>query len=155
MTELTCCACTTQRLCKRLLETRGHADVTLANDGDSALRLLMASYEPPAKAFDLCLMDMSMPVMDGLQATRQFRAFERRTRPSGERLPVVALSANVFDEAIEDCRAAGMDGFVPSACPRCAIVSLPALTRLYHCTGTEPLRIDMLRATLASTDIVI
>ena len=130
--RLTRCVRAPQRLCKRLLETRGHADVTLADDGDAALRLLVASYEPQAEPFDLCLMDMSMPVMDGLQATKQFRAFERRSRPSEERLPVIALSANVFDEAIEDCRAAGMDGFVP-----------------------KPLRIDMLRATLASTNIVI
>ena len=50
------------------------------------------------------------------------------TRPPSALLP--ALSANVFDEAIQDCKAAGMDGFVP-----------------------KPLRIDMLRAALASTDI--
>ena len=107
-------------------------DVTLADDGDVALRVLIASYDPPAAPFDLCLMDMCMPRLDGLQATRQFRAFERRSRPSGERLPVVALSANVFDEAIQDCRAAGMDGFVP-----------------------KPLRIDMLRAALASSSIAL
>ena len=122
----------TQRLCKRLLESRGSMAVTLADDGDVALRLLIASYEPPAVPFDLCLMDMCMPVLDGLQATKQFRAFERRCRPAGERLPVVALSANVFDEAIQECRAAGMDGFVP-----------------------KPLRIDMLRAALATTHISI
>jgi len=142
------------RLCKRLLEMRGNMVVTLADDGDVALRVLIDSYDPPALPFDLCLMDMCMPRLDGLQATKQFRAFERRSRPAGERLPVVgactlrvsrnrlrlltcppsallpALSANVFDEAIQDCKAAGMDGFVP-----------------------KPLRIDMLRSALASTAI--
>jgi CheY-like chemotaxis protein len=52
-----------------------------------------------------------MPRMDGLAATRAFRAWERRERPPpARRLPIVALSANVFDEQIAECTAAGMDG---------------------------------------------
>ena len=50
-----------------------------------------------------------MPRMDGLQATKRFRAFERQHHPE-HHLPVVALSANVFDEAINDCTDAGMEG---------------------------------------------
>ena len=80
------------RLCKRLLETRGNMEVTLADDGDVALRILTGSYDPPALPFDLCLMDMCMPRLDGLQATKQFRAFERRSRPAGERLVVIGAS---------------------------------------------------------------
>ena len=52
-----------------------------------------------------------MPRMDGLSATRAFRAWESRERPPpAQRLPIVALSANVFDEKITECAAAGMDG---------------------------------------------
>jgi CheY-like chemotaxis protein len=52
-----------------------------------------------------------MPRMDGLAATRAFRAWERRERPPpARRLPIVALSANVFDEKIAECTAAGMQG---------------------------------------------
>jgi CheY-like chemotaxis protein len=50
-----------------------------------------------------------MPRLDGLQATKQFRAWERQARPQ-QRLPVIALSANVFDEAVAACSDAGMDG---------------------------------------------
>ena len=68
-----------------------------------------------------------MPRMDGLEATRRFRAWERQHRPDAPRLAIVALSANVFDEAMAECTAAGMDGF-----------------------AAKPLRLDMLRATLAT-----
>jgi CheY-like chemotaxis protein len=60
--------------------------------------------------------DMQMPKMDGLEATRRFRAWEAgqpnacQHAGGARRLPIVALSANVFDERIMECRAAGMDG---------------------------------------------
>ena len=68
-----------------------------------------------------------MPRMDGLEATRQFRSWESQYRPHVPRLPIVALTANVFDEAIAECTAAGMDAFT-----------------------AKPLRIDVLRAALAT-----
>ena len=99
-----------QRLCKRLLESQAGMTVSVADDGDVALRMLIDSYEDAdASPYDLCLMDIQMPRLDGLQATKRFRAFERQHRPE-HHLPVVALSANVFDEAINECTDAGMDG---------------------------------------------
>jgi CheY-like chemotaxis protein len=51
-------------------------------------------------------MDVQMPVMDGLTATRKIRAFDE---PAGGRTPIVALTANVLPEQVANCLAAGMD----------------------------------------------
>jgi CheY-like chemotaxis protein len=107
------------RLCKRLLETQGGMEVETADDGDVALAWLRDSYAgapgggPPV---DIVLMDMQMPRMDGMEATKQFRHWERAQQaaqaalPPRGRLPIIALSANVFHENIAECTAAGMDG---------------------------------------------
>jgi two-component system sensor histidine kinase/response regulator len=59
--------------------------------------------------FDLVLMDMRMSVMDGLEATRRIRASEVG---SERHSPIVALTANAFEEDREACLKAGMDGFL-------------------------------------------
>lgn len=60
--------------------------------------------------FDLALMDMHMPSMGGVDATRAIRMREKRRNLA--RLPVIALTANAQSEAIDECRGAGMDGYV-------------------------------------------
>ena len=82
---------------------RGRHQVTVARDGESAV----AAYE--AGRFDVVLMDLQMPGMDGLEATRRIRAFEQAQRRKP--VPVIALSASVLEQDRRNARAAGMDGF--------------------------------------------
>ena len=79
------------------------ATVTLSGNGREALKLL-SSHGP----FDLVLMDMHMPDMDGLEATRRLRS-----RPEGQGLVVIATSANITDDDRQRCLSAGMDDFEP------------------------------------------
>ena len=76
-------------------------EVDVAEDGREALEKLQRQH------YDLVLMDVQMPVMDGLEATRALRA-----RPEFAALPVLAMTANAFDEDRAACLAAGMDDFV-------------------------------------------
>jgi PAS domain S-box-containing protein len=91
-----------QRLISRLLEKMGH-NVTIAGDGQMALRLLTQ------QEFDLVAMDMQMPLMDGLEATEEIRS---REKSSGGHLPIMAMTANAFEEDRRRCQLAGMDGYV-------------------------------------------
>jgi CheY-like chemotaxis protein len=59
---------------------------------------------------DIVLLDCQMPEMDGFEACRQVRAFE--AEHSLDRVPIVALTANVFQQDRDRCRAAGMDAFL-------------------------------------------
>jgi two-component system sensor histidine kinase/response regulator len=89
-----------QKLAIALLNRWGHR-VTVANDGQFALKAL-AQHR-----FDLVLMDMIMPVMDGLEATRLYRASEQ-----GPRTPIIAMTANAMPGDRADCLAAGMDDYI-------------------------------------------
>jgi CheY-like chemotaxis protein/HPt (histidine-containing phosphotransfer) domain-containing protein len=91
-----------QRLAVRLLEKQGHA-VVVANNGREALAAL--EREP----FDLVLMDVQMPELDGLEATAQLRRQERGT---SRHVPVIAMTAHAMTGDRERCLAAGMDGYV-------------------------------------------
>lgn len=86
-----------------MLTRLGHA-VEVANDGEEALELLR-QFDEGQKDYQLILMDMQMPVMDGLTATRAIRAGKGRSAA----LPIVALTANAYANDIEECRMAGMD----------------------------------------------
>ncbi len=89
-----------QQLATKLLSRWGH-QVTVADNGQIALDLLAQ------RRFDLVLMDMMMPVLDGLQATRRFRAMEQ-----GPRTPVIAMTAKAMQEDRDQCLAAGMDDYL-------------------------------------------
>jgi two-component system sensor histidine kinase/response regulator len=91
-----------QKLAIRLLEKRGH-EVTLAENGREALTAL------DKQSFDLVLMDVQMPEMDGLEATRLLRTQEQAT---GKRQAVVAMTALAMKGDRERCLGAGMDGYL-------------------------------------------
>jgi CheY-like chemotaxis protein len=91
-----------QQVACRLLEVRGHR-VTVANNGREALALLGRDK------FDLALMDVQMPEMDGFEATAAIRLREKTT---GGHIPIIAMTANAMKGDRERCLAAGMDGYL-------------------------------------------
>ncbi|MCA9080107.1 MAG: response regulator [Planctomycetaceae bacterium] len=91
-----------QKLAVGLLEKWGHR-VTIAGNGLQAL----AEWEP--RKFDLVIMDVQMPEMDGLEATREIR---RRERVSGAHTPIIAMTAHAMAGDKEQCLTAGMDDYV-------------------------------------------
>jgi two-component system, sensor histidine kinase and response regulator len=91
-----------QRLLSRILEKMGHT-VVVTNDGAAALTMLSQQQ------FDLVAMDMQMPVMDGIEATQKIRLSELGT---ARHMPIVAITANAFDDDRRKCFEAGMDGYV-------------------------------------------
>jgi CheY-like chemotaxis protein len=100
-----------QKLVVRLLEKLG-CTVDVAHDGREAVeRLQKAEY-------DLVLMDCQMPEMDGYQATQAIRD---RERDSGERIPIIALTANAMEGDRERCLDAGMDDYVTKPVSRKAL----------------------------------
>ena len=95
-------------LARSLLSRLGHRPTVVSN-GAAALETWRTA-QAEAAPFDIVLMDVQMPGIDGLEATRQIRAAEAAL---GERrTPIVALTANAYAEDREACLAAGMDGFL-------------------------------------------
>ncbi|MFM9963457.1 MAG: response regulator [Planctomycetaceae bacterium] len=91
-----------QRVAVRLLQKQGHT-VAVAENGREAVERL--AHE----RFDLVLMDVQMPEMDGLEATAAIRAQEKST---GQHLPIIAMTAHAMSGDRERCLEAGMDGYV-------------------------------------------
>ncbi|MGB8951476.1 MAG: two-component regulator propeller domain-containing protein [Candidatus Aminicenantales bacterium] len=92
-----------QKMTMHILQRYGH-HVTIASDGIEALSALEND------AFDLILMDVQMPQMDGFTATRTIRKKEEKT---GAHIPIVAMTAHAMKEDKERCIKAGMDDYIP------------------------------------------
>jgi signal transduction histidine kinase/CheY-like chemotaxis protein len=91
-----------QKLITRLLEKRGHS-VVLVQNGREALEAL------EKRSFDIVLMDVQMPDLDGFEATKRIREMEKT---NGGHLPIIALTAHAMQGDKERCLAAGMDGYL-------------------------------------------
>ena len=91
-----------QKLATQVLEKWGHR-VTLAQNGQEAVDMF------PICAWDIVLMDMQMPIMGGIEATQIIRLSES----SGQRTPIIAMTANAMASDREACLAAGMDEHLP------------------------------------------
>src|SRR5579863_9533464 len=92
-------------LAQKLLQKQGHV-VTLVNNGREALEQWELNQ---SRQFDIILMDVQMPEMDGLQATAGIRAKEVAT---GAHIPIIAVTAHAMKGDRERCLAAGMDGYI-------------------------------------------
>ena len=90
-----------QKLTIRLLEKQGWK-ISVANNGKEVLNLFNKNK------FDFILMDVQMPEMDGIEATREIRKKEKET---GKHIPIIALTANAFKEDKKKCLEAGMDEY--------------------------------------------
>ncbi|MCS6863759.1 MAG: response regulator, partial [Gemmata sp.] len=101
-----------QRVIVRMLENLGH-HITVAADGVQTL----ATWE--RERFDLILMDVQMPEMDGFEATRQIR---RREQLTSQRTPIVAMTAHAMKGDRERCLAAGMDDYLSKPIQRAELL---------------------------------
>jgi len=87
-----------------VLESTG-IEIDCAENGKKAVEMFNAAPEK----YEMILMDIQMPEMDGYEATRQIRALDA---PEAKAIPIVAMTANVFKEDIENCLAAGMNDHI-------------------------------------------
>jgi CheY-like chemotaxis protein len=89
-----------------LLEPKG-AKIEIARNGREALEMLTRSMADPARSIDLVLMDVMMPEMDGITATREIRK-----RHEWRKLPIIALTAKAMKDDQEKCLAAGANDYI-------------------------------------------
>ena len=95
-----------QEIAQTILEAAGFI-IDTANDGSIAVEMMK---EKPADTYELILMDVQMPIMNGYEATRAVRALDD---PVKSAIPIVAMTANAFDEDRKEAMDSGMNGYVP------------------------------------------
>ena len=114
---------TNQRVAMRILEKEGYL-VQLAQTGREAVEAWQSSFDSPSsleQPFDVILMDIQMPVMDGFEATRHIREHEKGT---GSRTPIIAMTAHARTEDRLECLAKGMDGYISKPIDSAALLEL-------------------------------
>ena len=114
-----------QRLIAFLLRKAG-AEVTVVEHGQKAVDLLL--QDPATNTFDIVLMDMQMPVMDGYEATIQLRQ-------AGYQGPIVALTAHAMTEDRRKCLDAGCDDYLAKPVDRHALIEIVAK----HAKSVQPI----------------
>jgi two-component system, sensor histidine kinase and response regulator len=141
-----------QQVATELLESAG-AIVTVANHGGEAVSILTAKEEPPP--FDVVFMDMQMPVLDGLSATRILR-----TKPYLAKLPIIAMTAHALVEERQRCLDAGMNDHVSK--PIDPDVLFATMTRWAHAphpvgsaAPSEEAAIPPMAAPVVSVELIV
>ncbi len=129
-----------------LLELGVRVDV--ADNGEAAVRMAEAT------AYDLILMDVQMPVMDGLRATAAIRQL-----PGRAAVPIVAMTANAFSEDRARCLAAGMNDHLakpvePDQLERCVLRWMPPLPAHAAPAGSDAERLELARQRVAAVDLL-
>jgi signal transduction histidine kinase/ActR/RegA family two-component response regulator len=94
-----------QEIAKALLEEKQML-VSVSEDGSSGVEMFRSSSP---NYYDIVLMDIRMPVMDGLEATRQIRTLDRT---DAKTVPIIAMTADAFDDDVQKCLDAGMNGHI-------------------------------------------
>lgn len=113
-----------QTLVEAMLEQMGQDAVVVDNGAAALMRM-------EEETFDLVLMDMQMPVLDGLETTRRWRS-----REQGKHLPIVAMTANVMPAALESCFRSGMDNVLSKPFTREAMLAM--LSKYLETVSTTP-----------------
>jgi two-component system sensor histidine kinase/response regulator len=129
-----------QKVVVRMLEKAGHSPL-VAHNGREALAMLEAG------TFDLVFMDVQMPEIDGLTATRNIRENEKLT---GKHIPIVAMTAHAVKGDKERCLAAGMDAYLSKPVSSDRITETIAL--FFNQTIHEPSPIPVVRASSSAWD---
>jgi signal transduction histidine kinase/DNA-binding response OmpR family regulator len=122
-----------QKLVMRMLEKMGHRS-TLAQNGREVLRML------ENETFDLVLMDVQMPEMDGLTATRKIREM---ATPAKSRVPIIAMTAHAIKGDRERCLQAGMDSYISKPMTSQGIAAVIAEVVELKDQGNVPTRIPL------------
>ena len=114
-----------------LLEEAGF-EIECAVNGREAVRMVAVSQKG---YYDAILMDVQMPVMDGYEATSRIRSMQDLDHAG---IPIVAMTANVFEEDMRKCLEAGMDAFIPKPIETEKVIR--TLTPVLHAHGRITLR---------------
>ena len=127
---------------------KAHHRMTMAHDGAEALELFQQ------QAFDLVLMDLQMPVMDGLDAARSIRHWEAQQQRSP--VPIIALSASVLEGDRRAASAAGMDGFAnkPLELPKLYAEMARVLQQDAQLRAAVPATTEDVREAMADTHVI-
>jgi signal transduction histidine kinase/CheY-like chemotaxis protein len=120
---------TNQQVLAAVMESLG-IDIDIVPDGQQAVEAWRAC------AYDLVLMDIQMPVMDGITAAREIRQAERESRRA--RTPIIALTANALNHQVEEYLAAGMDGHVAKPIEIAKLYEAISAALNAAATGGEP-----------------
>lgn len=93
------------KIAKSLLEAEGLVMDTAENGVEAVKKMIQSDFNQ----YDMIFMDIMMPVMNGLEATRKIRKLDR---PDAKTIPIIAMTANAFKDDIESCMEAGMNAYI-------------------------------------------